>query len=132
MRLCTPRASGWIEILGQCDQGREAASSAAGAHPGQIVILFWPLELSGLFIRILAGGFGLSRSWSLRRRFGFGCGLRFGRGLRLRRGLWLRRVALGRWRTGGLISGRGRGGGAVGFALGLVVAAAVVISFPKT
>ena len=95
MRLCTPRASGWIEILGQCDQGREAASSAAGAHPGQIVILFWPLELSGLFIRILAGDFGLSRSWSLRRRFGFGCGLRFGRGLQLRRGLWLRRVALG-------------------------------------
>jgi hypothetical protein len=46
MRLCTPRASGWIGILGQCDQGREATSSAEGGQPGQIVILFWPSELS--------------------------------------------------------------------------------------
>ena len=46
MRLCTPRASGWIGILGQCDQGEDASSSAAEGQPGQIVILFWPSELS--------------------------------------------------------------------------------------
>jgi hypothetical protein len=38
MRLCTPRASGWIGILGQCDQGEAAASSAEGGQPGQIVL----------------------------------------------------------------------------------------------
>ena len=48
MRLCTPRASGWIGILGQCDQGEEAASSPAEGHPGQIVILFWPWSCDAL------------------------------------------------------------------------------------
>ena len=67
MRLCTPRASAWIGILGQCDQGEDASSSAAEGQPGQIVILFWPSELSGLFIRALARGFWLSRGLCLRR-----------------------------------------------------------------
>ncbi len=48
MRLCTPRASGWIGILGQCDQAEETSSSAEGAQPGQIVILFWPWGLHGM------------------------------------------------------------------------------------